>query len=57
MTHKKVGGLHFARFGRVQISFCICKQQVKEPKKMHDLTLGLTYVALSLVLVLSLVGV
>lgn len=25
MTHKKVGGLHFLRFGRLSLSFCICK--------------------------------
>ena len=28
IRYRKIGGLHFLRFGRLQISFCVCRHRL-----------------------------
>lgn len=46
--HRKVGGLHFVRLGRLQFSFCLCrsfeKQETCKAKPAHSGAIVVPYV-------------
>jgi hypothetical protein len=36
LTYRKVGGLHFVRFARLSVSFCLCKGPARPKATRQD---------------------